>query len=87
CWSLSEGYPCCQKNTTKVKYISKSTGKEWGIENDNWCGITDLQRCPKYGKYKCCQSCKVKYVDSEEWGYENGEWCSIPYSCKDSTNN
>jgi len=81
CWSLSYGYPCCTQPNTEI-HFSKSTQKEWGIENDNWCGITDLQRCPNYvNGYQCCTECKVVYTDSTEWGIEHGQWCSIPYSC------
>jgi len=37
CWSLPQGYPCC-KNTNEV-FFTDEYGS-WGVENDNWCGIT-----------------------------------------------
>jgi len=44
CWSLEdEGYPCCTNETTEIVYISKTKGTKYGVENDDWCGITDLQ--------------------------------------------
>jgi hypothetical protein len=83
CWSLAEGYPCCEKKGTKVRHVSKN-GNEWGVEHGDWCGITDLQRCPDYGKYECCKSCKVKHISKSgnTWGVEDGKWCSIPYRCE-----
>jgi len=82
CWSEKQGYPCCTKETTKIKYTDKKTNEQWGIENNNWCGITDLQRCPGYSQgYPCCEGCTVKFTDSIQWGIEHGEWCSIPVTC------
>ncbi|ORX47119.1 coth-domain-containing protein [Piromyces finnis] len=82
CWSENIGYPCCQNKDTKVTYHSKSLNKDYGTENGEWCGINDIQLCPKGGsKYKCCETCKVSYTDSTKWGVEHGKWCSIPYSC------
>jgi len=86
CWSLSQGFPCCKKETTPIDYVSKSTGYEWGIENGNWCGITDKQRdrqknCPMNEGYTCCKGCDIYYTDEFEWGIEGGNWCIIPYSC------
>jgi len=43
CWSLQEGYPCCVKETTPVKYVTEGRGVKFGVENGDWCGITDLQ--------------------------------------------
>lgn len=43
CWSLQEGYPCCVKETTPVKYITEGRKVKFGVENGDWCGITDLQ--------------------------------------------
>jgi len=85
CWSESLGYPCCQNKDTKVTYHSKSINKDYGSENGEWCGINDIQLCPKGGsKYKCCETCKVYYTDSTKWGVEHGNWCSIPYSCEEN---
>jgi len=82
CWSLKQGYPCCARRETTVSFTDKNNGEEWGFEKNDWCGITDLQRCPMYNKdYKCCKGCTVKYTDNYKWGVENGIWCSIPYSC------
>jgi len=36
CWSLSQGYPCCQY-TSEVVYVDASGN--WGVENGDWCGI------------------------------------------------
>ncbi|OUM63061.1 Non-catalytic module family DOC2, partial [Piromyces sp. E2] len=85
CWSEKLGYPCCKNKKTTVQYTSRSTGKElyYGVENGEWCGITDLQLCPSGGaEYKCCKQCEITYTDTEDWGIENGNWCSIPYSCR-----
>ncbi|OUM59659.1 Non-catalytic module family DOC2 [Piromyces sp. E2] len=82
CWSKAQGYDCCEKRSTRVSYVDKKKGEEWGYEHGKWCGITDLQRCPSYSDaYPCCKGCTVKYTDSEKWGIENQKWCSIPYSC------
>ncbi|ORX84641.1 coth-domain-containing protein [Anaeromyces robustus] len=83
CWSIAEGYPCCQNPETTVSYTSKSSGKLWGVENNEWCGITEKQ-CPKGSKYKCCTTtCEVHFTDDIKWGLEKtGEFCSLPYICK-----
>ena len=82
CWSKAQGYECCERPTTRVYYVDKKTGEEWGTEHGTWCGITDLQRCPGYSDiYPCCKGCTVKYTDTQKWGIEKGTWCSIPYSC------
>jgi len=86
CWSESQGYPCCKLESTKIKYTDKKTNEQWGIESGNWCGITDLQRCPGYSQgYPCCEGCTVKYTDSMKWGIEHGEWCSIAVTCDAQT--
>jgi len=41
CWSLSEGYPCCQDKNAEVRYVSKSRGVKYGVENGDWCGIIE----------------------------------------------
>ncbi|ORX54310.1 hypothetical protein BCR36DRAFT_253733, partial [Piromyces finnis] len=81
CWSTSLGYPCCQSKDTTISLTESGTGNQYGIENGRFCGITDLQLCPRGEKYKCCKKCKVVYTDNYLWGAEHNEWCSIPYSC------
>jgi len=84
CWSEAEGYPCCRyRNTSVVSTDSK--GREWGVEDNHWCGITGYQICPGFSSsYGCCkESCEVTYTDNlGHWHKENGKWCSVPYSCK-----
>ncbi|OUM57096.1 Non-catalytic module family DOC2, partial [Piromyces sp. E2] len=89
CWSLSFGYSCCRMKDTEIAYTSRSTGKElyYGVENGQWCGITDIQLCPSGGLYKCCQGCEIVFTDSQDWGIENGHWCSIPRTCNSQNNN
>jgi len=36
CWSEPLGYPCC--SDCNYSWYSDDDG-EWGVENDNWCGI------------------------------------------------
>jgi arabinoxylan arabinofuranohydrolase len=36
CWSEPLGYPCCSE--CGYSYYSDSDG-EWGVENDDWCGL------------------------------------------------
>ncbi|OUM61438.1 Non-catalytic module family DOC2, partial [Piromyces sp. E2] len=80
CWSEEQGYSCCKDKNTKVQFTDESG--DWGVEDNKWCGITDLQRCPSFGDYKCCKKCEIIYTDTEDWGVEDNNWCSIPYSCK-----
>ncbi|OUM63081.1 Non-catalytic module family DOC2, partial [Piromyces sp. E2] len=87
CWATRYGYPCCKNRDTELIYYSKTAGKYYGVENDEWCGITDLQICPSGHLYKCCSDCNVVYTDTEEWGIENDDWCSIPHSCKEQNEN
>jgi len=85
CWSLEEGYPCCEKATTEIKYTSKN-GKQYGVEHGDWCGITELQldylTCwsSQYG-YPCCEKekTKIRYTSEtgEQFGVEHSEWCGI----------
>ncbi|KAG4098345.1 carbohydrate esterase family 1 protein [Neocallimastix lanati (nom. inval.)] len=37
CFSTKLNYPCC-KETNEVIYVDKDG--EWGVENNNWCGMT-----------------------------------------------
>ena len=82
CWSESQGYSCCKNATTTVR-TTDSKGYLWGIENNEWCGITGAQ-CKNYSnEYPCCKRCKVHTQDqSGYWGVEDGHWCSIPYTCR-----
>jgi len=85
CWSEAEGYPCCTSRSTTIHTVD-SKGKEWGVEDGHWCGITGYQKCPGFSReYSCCtESCKVTTTDSTgDWHVENGRWCSVPYTCKE----
>ncbi|KAG4082944.1 hypothetical protein H8356DRAFT_1018259, partial [Neocallimastix lanati (nom. inval.)] len=81
-------YPNCKNKDTEILYSSDDTKKEWGEENDDWCIITDLQRCPNSSDgYPCCPDCNVVYTDenNQVWGNLNDEWCSIPYRCSSNS--
>ena len=88
CWSLLKGgFPCCEDENSELVLFDGITGDEWGIENDNWCGITEKQhdskrKCKVDKKYTCCddERTPIIYVNKdngEEWGKENGDWCGI----------
>jgi len=76
CWSERLGYPCCQGN--EVAYTDDDG--DWGIENNNWCGIIKYCWSETLG-FPCCSTgeCKILYyVDSNgSWSTENEEWCGI----------
>jgi len=76
CWSEKLGYPCC-KTTDQVVY--KDSDGEWGIENDQWCGIEKETCWSEPLGYPCCTlPQEVIYHDNDgDWGVENGEWCGI----------
>ncbi|ORY28533.1 hypothetical protein LY90DRAFT_705678 [Neocallimastix californiae] len=80
CWSESLGYPCCTK-TTEV--VSEDSDGQWGLENDNWCGIVSSspeKECFSTPDYPCCSSCQTIYSDNDgDWG------CGIKDSCKKTT--
>jgi len=90
CWSLKEGYPCCEKIKTEIKSVSKDGERQYGVENGQWCGITSLQLdyiaknkdCWSFPEgYPCCEN-KDTPVSSQDkqgrpWGVENKEWCGI----------
>jgi hypothetical protein len=89
CFSESLGYPCCSTCTETV-YIDKNGN--WGIENGEWCGITNTQvkneeeekKCITESiGYPCCSaSTETIYTDDEgKWGVEKDEWCLIIYDC------
>jgi hypothetical protein len=85
CPSLIEkGYRCCKNPNTKIEYISKN-GDEWGVENNDWCGITNSQ-CTNFGdKYRCCKKCEIVSYEDGIWGLEviNGveQKCAISNYC------
>jgi len=80
CFSLALGYPCCTGNTV----VYSDGDGDWGVENNNWCGISYPESCfaEAYG-YPCCETCVVKYSDESgrQWGKENKQWCGIKDSC------
>ncbi|OUM62268.1 Non-catalytic module family DOC2, partial [Piromyces sp. E2] len=81
CWSTRLGFNCCT-NTKEVVY-SDDDG-DWGIENNQWCGIIKSYPCWSIALgYQCCSSCiDVAYTDSDgKWGVENNNWCGIPTNC------
>ena len=91
CFSLSldPPYPCC----TGDKVILTDDDGDWGVENNQWCGI-DKKEDPgffdkkedscfsiDYG-YPCCESCHVILSDGAgDWGVEDNQWCGIKDSC------
>jgi len=85
CFSIRLGFPCC--TTTTEVYYTDNDG-QWGIENNNWCGLstkasTGSVNCTgkNYG-YKCCSNCIVYYTDTDgRWGVENNDWCGIKDTC------
>eukprot|EP00833_Pecoramyces_ruminatium_P001189 jgi/Orpsp1_1/1175221/evm.model.c7180000053075.1 len=82
CFSKSLGFPCCSSKNTKAVYTdSRGT---WGVENDNWCGISKTTKtcfATSLG-YSCCSSDAVVYAKDSygSWSIEYGEWCGIPKS-------
>jgi Glycosyl hydrolase family 45./Cellulose or protein binding domain. len=89
CWAQSQGYKCCSNpSNTKVEYTDSSGN--WGIENNDWCGIDysynansgNNNQCTGNGAYRCCNTCDVVYTDEDgKWGYEYNDWCGIKNSC------
>jgi len=86
CWSLAYGYPCCKNKDTKVDYISTSTGKNlyYGVENQEWCGLTEVQCWAYKFGYTCCKNkdTSIEYISTSTgknlyYGIENQEWCGI----------
>ncbi|KAL6630153.1 coth protein-domain-containing protein [Neocallimastix sp. 'constans'] len=82
CWATSLGYKCCSNPNTESVYEDESG--EWGVENNDWCGIVKAQPCwsEKLG-YKCCSTCTQVYYNDQDgsWGVENNDWCGIPTNC------
>ena len=91
CWSTKLNYPCC--NTCAAVAYSDDDG-DWGVENDEWCGIpkkcssdnNNDKQCVGAQGYQCCKyTCDVVTTDSDgDWGIEywsvDGEWCLIDKS-------
>ncbi|ORX78043.1 cellulosomal serpin precursor [Anaeromyces robustus] len=80
--ALNPSYPCCKSN--KVVYTDKSG--DWGVENDQWCGIgnSTTEFCFSIALgYPCCKKCDVLFVDKDgQWGVEDNEWCGIKDNCE-----
>ncbi|OUM66885.1 Non-catalytic module family DOC2, partial [Piromyces sp. E2] len=85
CWATSLGYPCC--SFTKEIFFTDQNGN-WGIENDNWCGINTSNENNNQNAsncwslplgFQCCVNTnEVAYIDQDgNWGIENGNWCGI----------
>jgi len=95
CFALKLGYKCC--SGCDVSYTDNDG--EWGLENNEWCGIKDsckavnsepdpepVNECfsLKLG-YPCCNTCDINYTDNDgAWGVENGNWCGIKDLCSNS---
>ncbi|KAG4089785.1 hypothetical protein H8356DRAFT_24645 [Neocallimastix lanati (nom. inval.)] len=75
CWAKALGYECCSSCQPSA---FKDESGEWGIENNQWCGIISNGNCCALG-YECCKTTTtVIYTDeSGKWGIENNEWCEI----------
>jgi len=81
CWSEPLGYPCCKG---KTEVLDTDENGQWGVENDEWCGIVrdNKESCwaTKLG-YKCCSTdaCRnVLYSDDDgQWDYVDDDWCGI----------
>jgi len=76
CYAEKLGFSCCRDKNTKI-LLSDEDG-DWGIENDDICGIG----FPCFAitlNYKCCEQCNVVYTDNRgnHWGIENNEWCGV----------
>ncbi|OUM58544.1 Non-catalytic module family DOC2, partial [Piromyces sp. E2] len=80
CWSIKEGYKCCNPGTPVSLVDSKG---KWGFVNNEWCGIVetvDNGSCWAEAQgFKCCENtCDSIYQDgNNNWAVENGEWCGI----------
>jgi len=89
CFSEKLGYKCCYG--TRV-VLTDSDGK-WGVENNQWCGISDKPRSDSCWAnelgYACCKSAKTVYATDKDgkWSVENNEWCGIVESNKNNNNN
>jgi len=71
------GIKCCSKDT-KIEYVDQIGN--WGIENDELCGIGYARCSFEIIGYPCCTSLNPEVVSTDEngsWGYEDGEKCGI----------
>ncbi|ORY07897.1 hypothetical protein LY90DRAFT_371238, partial [Neocallimastix californiae] len=79
CFSINLGYKCC--SGCDIVYVDQDGN--WGVENDQWCGIKNscnAQSCWSESLgFPCCQNTKeVYYTDNDgNWGVENNNWCGI----------
>nr|AWI67023.1 Polysaccharide lyase family 11 [Neocallimastix frontalis] len=86
CFSEALGYPCCSSG---VAVIYTDNDGPWGVENNDWCGISNTSSATSCFSvalgYNCCQqTTEVVYVDNDgSWGIENGDWCGIGNSNND----
>ncbi|KAG4088123.1 hypothetical protein H8356DRAFT_959273, partial [Neocallimastix lanati (nom. inval.)] len=80
CFSEALGYPCCSSG---VAVVYTDNDGPWGVENNDWCGITNNSSAATCFSvalgYNCCQhTTEVIYVDNDgSWGIENNDWCGI----------
>jgi len=74
CWAQRLGYQCCKNTNAQVVYQDEDG--DWGVENNEWCGI---EKCWSLPDYQCCKNTRdVVYQDEDgDWGVENNEWCGI----------
>ncbi|OUM58961.1 Non-catalytic module family DOC2 [Piromyces sp. E2] len=72
------GIKCCSNQNINVEYVD-SIGN-WGIENNELCGI-GYTRCPfSVLGYDCCLSINTEVIRTDEngkWGMEDGHLCGI----------
>jgi len=76
CFSTKLGYPCCPENT---EVVFQDADGDWGVFNNDWCGITTSCWSTKLG-FPCCSNnaSTVYFTDADgKWGIENDEWCGI----------
>jgi len=72
-----------------VAVIYTDNDGPWGVENNDWCGISNTSSATSCFSvalgYNCCQqTTEVVYVDNDvSWGIENGDWCGIGNSNND----
>jgi len=79
CWSESLGYPCCT-STNQVFFVDNDG--EWGVENDDWCGLPKQNNGSCWSialGYNCCTTTSEVYFEDNDgqWGIENDDWCGI----------
>jgi len=85
CWAEKQNELCCiDPKTTEI--TSTIEGK-WGYEDNDWCGIIDVQliecldeNLSADSQYKCCKNPNIEatYTDSDgTWAVENNDWCIV----------